>query len=866
MADDTQLAQATQPFSFHDFLERMKEPQAADLVRKIKNFIKAFEERAGDPDRDGQAVQDFLADMEASFRHHPAWANATFDVQGQAVEALEKYLMTKLYHKTFGQSALDMERDEVLAQRMAALSFVIPAHLDIPEAYRNEESWLLARRELLKMSQYKAPRDKLVCMLNCCRVINNLLHLGAANSSDAKGADDFLPILIYVVIHANPPQLASNLEFVQRYRMVSRMVSEAAYFFTQLYSAASFIETINANSLSIDPDEFLARMLEAGVADVGLASDGPVTSPQKPLRQSPSPILLGAATSAVEQLPTSESAEVEAAIAASLGAMSTGNGVQEPTIAPAAAPSSMPRPALPPPPPPPPPMFPSAPELEAEGVGQITSLEAAGHMRERHRYLYAQAADLTLGDVSTLLEDYKRLVLHYEALAAAVQTRRNVSLQQHQRYSAAMSPGSGVPPQHTTFTYTPTRPLPGTSGGTASSISSAGVSPGAAAAAGGVAGGASERRGAAAAGAVLKMFKGTAGQVSRSFKGTALSLLEAGASLGTAGGGIGGRGLANAQQQQQRAFATPQVAPMPQPVYAPMAAGVGATAPASMSAPPAAALAVAMGAPVQPLQNVSTGLLSPVKLPADLSSAVQFARASSSLPAEQSPAGPQLPTDARPDSMTSAMPDGSSGAGAAEAESAAAVAGVLPVAEAIPEAVKAAAVVESAAGIDALGATADGETAMESAAGLATAGAVGADEETPQQQASEEGAMQLQGTTSSSLDAFYGTGLHAEDVGNAPAPVQAPVEAAVGLEASWRVVVGHGAGIRPLLSLDDLTGPPADSDTIGADKAAEGGQPAAGLFDFGADTDLAALDAADVQPADAGATSGEQAQQGGSLL
>ena len=41
-------------------------------------------------------------------------------------------------------------------------------------------------------------------------------------------------MLIYVVIHANPPQLASNLEYIQRFRMHSRMASESAYFFTQL--------------------------------------------------------------------------------------------------------------------------------------------------------------------------------------------------------------------------------------------------------------------------------------------------------------------------------------------------------------------------------------------------------------------------------------------------------------------------------------------------------------------------------------------------------------------------------------------------------------------------------------------------------
>ena len=53
------------------------------------------------------------------------------------------------------------------------------------------------------------------------------------------GADDFLPVLIYVLIHANPPQLASNLMYIERFRMHSRMTSESAYFFTQLVGLRS---------------------------------------------------------------------------------------------------------------------------------------------------------------------------------------------------------------------------------------------------------------------------------------------------------------------------------------------------------------------------------------------------------------------------------------------------------------------------------------------------------------------------------------------------------------------------------------------------------------------------------------------------
>ena len=38
MADDSQLAEATQALSFAEFLERMKDPQAANLVKLIKTY------------------------------------------------------------------------------------------------------------------------------------------------------------------------------------------------------------------------------------------------------------------------------------------------------------------------------------------------------------------------------------------------------------------------------------------------------------------------------------------------------------------------------------------------------------------------------------------------------------------------------------------------------------------------------------------------------------------------------------------------------------------------------------------------------------------------------------------------------------
>ena len=60
--------------------------------------------------------------------------------------------------------------------------------------------WQLAQKELQKINMYKAPQDKLVCILNCCKVIGNLLLHASISSEDVSGADEFLPVLIYVTI------------------------------------------------------------------------------------------------------------------------------------------------------------------------------------------------------------------------------------------------------------------------------------------------------------------------------------------------------------------------------------------------------------------------------------------------------------------------------------------------------------------------------------------------------------------------------------------------------------------------------------------------------------------------------------------
>lgn len=68
----------------------------------------------------------------------------------------------------------------------------------------------LAEKELQKINAFKAPQEKLSTIMNCCRVINNLLLNAAMSEHVPAGADDFIPVLIYVTIKARQALLGNN--------------------------------------------------------------------------------------------------------------------------------------------------------------------------------------------------------------------------------------------------------------------------------------------------------------------------------------------------------------------------------------------------------------------------------------------------------------------------------------------------------------------------------------------------------------------------------------------------------------------------------------------------------------------------------
>ncbi|KAF3946009.1 hypothetical protein CMV_027675 [Castanea mollissima] len=80
-------------------------------------------------------------------------------IQTSPYKGLEKYVMTKLFSRTFASVPEDAKIDREVSEKICLLqTFLKPEHLDIPAVLHNEASWLLAEKELQKINTFKAPQ------------------------------------------------------------------------------------------------------------------------------------------------------------------------------------------------------------------------------------------------------------------------------------------------------------------------------------------------------------------------------------------------------------------------------------------------------------------------------------------------------------------------------------------------------------------------------------------------------------------------------------------------------------------------------------------------------------------------------------
>lgn len=285
------------PFDFHRFLEQLRHRTADPVARFLRSFLNEFGKKQWMVHEQVKIISDFLEFISKKMAQCEVWrtvSDAEFD---NAREGMEKLVMNRLYSQTFspaipsaagsprktgkgGRSAADManphgpgrrgqhqedvERDEVIAQKIRIYGWINEEHLDIPPINEKGRKFLLlAQKELLKINTYRAPRDKVICVLNCCKVIFGFLR----NSKSDQSADSFVPLLIYTVLRAAPEHLVSNVQYIWRFRNQDKLGGEAGYYMSSLMGVVTFIENLDRTILTISDEDF-ERNVEQAVSAI----------------------------------------------------------------------------------------------------------------------------------------------------------------------------------------------------------------------------------------------------------------------------------------------------------------------------------------------------------------------------------------------------------------------------------------------------------------------------------------------------------------------------------------------------------------------------------------------------------------------
>ncbi|EPX74057.1 guanyl-nucleotide exchange factor Vps901 [Schizosaccharomyces octosporus yFS286] len=251
-------------FDFHRFLEQLRSSPAEPVAKYLKSFLSEFMKRRWSVSYQVKLIQDFLAFIGEKIEQYEPWVSGSQAEIDNAKEGMEKLVSNRLYSRLFSpeiakegmplssEHSDDVEEDHILYQKMELFQWVREEHLDIKRAKSSSKFFRLAADELRRINDYHAPRDKIICLMNCCKVIYSYLR----NVVKEESADAFVPVLIFVLLKAHPKHLVSNIQYIQRFRSPEKLSGEVLYYLSTLMGAMSFIQALDTNSLTISEEEF----------------------------------------------------------------------------------------------------------------------------------------------------------------------------------------------------------------------------------------------------------------------------------------------------------------------------------------------------------------------------------------------------------------------------------------------------------------------------------------------------------------------------------------------------------------------------------------------------------------------------------
>ncbi|CAD7970370.1 unnamed protein product [Amoebophrya sp. A25] len=331
----------------------ISDPECMPVAHDLKNFVdqaetnNLFENRS--KNEKAEVIHSMLDRSHRQLMETKAFRDVSEEEENINYDFLEKWVLQKLHAYTFGKSREVRQKDRKVYKHIKCLQFIQLQHLDLPEhlessltAWSNGQGTgnvgggmstpggttpsspsasvdnsgrpeaLLddAAAAFARIETVNNVVNKLICIDTGCRVIMEVIQkvwqeeqrrrgsVEPPGGGQAFGADDFMPLLIYTILRANPGNLWSNIEYIDAYRTPSRKVGQQNYYYTCYCSAAKFVQDLtpenfhNCKLRHISEAEFRQRyaQLEAHYNDerakIGAGLPRPPSKDVEPERSS----------------------------------------------------------------------------------------------------------------------------------------------------------------------------------------------------------------------------------------------------------------------------------------------------------------------------------------------------------------------------------------------------------------------------------------------------------------------------------------------------------------------------------------------------------------------------------------------------
>lgn len=175
------------------------------------------------------------------------------DVKGVVKEALRKQVEVEVYLPCAGRVNEVMNEafygwELPLQQQVAALRGLPQSFFGITVEFISPSSWESAVDLLRSIRSHSLPHDRLAHLIEVCKAIPTIFSIEHPHSQTYLGADDFLPIFIYVLVGASLPHMLSLHEEMLTFVDPDRRMGEAGYYLATFEAAISHIKDVDPQS------------------------------------------------------------------------------------------------------------------------------------------------------------------------------------------------------------------------------------------------------------------------------------------------------------------------------------------------------------------------------------------------------------------------------------------------------------------------------------------------------------------------------------------------------------------------------------------------------------------------------------------